>query len=48
MKEDELIGKLVKDYRLGNNDLLICVILEDGTEIKPQMSRTGEYYLETN
>lgn len=47
MKEDELIGKLVKDYRLNDDALLVCVILEDGTEIRPQMSRGGEYYLET-
>ncbi len=46
MGEDELIGKLVKDYRLNEDDLLVCVILEDGTEIKPQLSKGGEVFLD--
>lgn len=46
MKEDELIGKLVKDYRLNDDDRLICVILEDGTEIQPGLTKSGEYCLQ--
>ncbi len=47
MKEDELVGKSVKDYRLNEEDQLVCLILEDGTEIKPNLSKGGEIYLDT-
>ena len=41
MKEDELIGKLVKDYRLNEDEELVAIILEDGTEIQPSFSMIG-------
>ena len=45
MKEDELIGKKVQDYNLDDNNNLICLILEDGIEIQPGITKTGEFCL---